>query len=56
MVSLALLSLAPAAGGALLYHLWRTRRPRATHAGLSVGQIPVLRRRRAMAVRQAVHA
>ena len=52
MIALALICLAPAVGGALLYHLWLTR-PRATrYIGLAVGQTPTTRRRRAMAVRR----
>lgn len=55
MLELAILSLAPAVGGALLHRLWIHRAPRAGHVGLAVGQIPVvLRRRRAMAVRREV--
>ncbi|MFC3549428.1 hypothetical protein ACFOLC_00190 [Lysobacter cavernae] len=55
MLELTLLLIAPATGGALLYRLWSTRAPRAQHAGLAVGQIPLaLRRRRAMAVRREV--
>jgi len=51
MLELAALLLAPAAGGALLYHLWITRPPRALHAGLAVGEVPLVRRgRRVMAV------
>lgn len=53
MLDLALLLIAPAAGGALLHQLWSTRRPRCSRTGLAVGQVPLtLRRRRAMAVRQ----
>ncbi|AKC81137.1 hypothetical protein [Xanthomonas arboricola] len=49
--------LAPAAGGALVYKLWTTRRPRLTQIGLAVGQVPQrLRRRTRMAVRrEAAH-
>ncbi|AAM37479.1 conserved hypothetical protein [Xanthomonas citri pv. citri str. 306] len=49
--------LAPAAGGALVYKLWTTRRPRLTQTGLAVGQVPQrLRRRTRMAVRrEAAH-
>ncbi|MEN9150371.1 hypothetical protein P2C08_12930 [Xanthomonas perforans] len=49
--------LAPAAGGALVYKLWSTRRPRLTQTGLAVGQVPQrLRRRTRMAVRrEAAH-
>lgn len=54
MLELALFSIAPAVGGALLYRLWSTRPRRATHAGLAVGQIPVALRRRRMAVRREV--
>ncbi|AMU99473.1 hypothetical protein [Xanthomonas citri] len=54
LLSLVML-LAPAAGGALVYRLWATRRPRVTHAGLAVGQVPQrLRRRARMAVRREV--
>lgn len=49
------ISLAPTAGGALLYHLIRTRAHKPAHTALAVGQIPVSRRgRRAMAVRREV--
>ena len=55
MLELAILIVAPAAGGALLYRMWSTRAPRASRTGLAVGQVPVaLRRRRAMAVRREV--
>jgi len=55
VLELALLLIAPVAGGALLHRLWISRAPRAAHTGLAVGQIPVaLRRRRAMAVRREV--
>lgn len=55
MLDLLLISLAPAAGGALLYRLWTSRAPRRRRTGLAVGQVPVsLRRRRAMAVRREV--
>ncbi|CAD7382904.1 MULTISPECIES: hypothetical protein [Xanthomonas] len=49
--------LAPAAGGALVYKLWASRRPRLTQTGLAVGQVPQrLRRRTRMAVRrEAAH-
>ncbi|CAE6844668.1 hypothetical protein QSH39_017295 [Xanthomonas arboricola pv. corylina] len=49
--------LAPAAGGALVYKLWTSRRPRLTQTGLAVGQVPQrLRRRARMAVRrEAAH-
>ena len=56
MVDALLILIAPAVGGALLYRLWSTRAPRAGHVGLAVGQIPVTRRRRAMAVRREVAA
>ncbi|MGN0864184.1 MAG: hypothetical protein ACI4N1_12830 [Stenotrophomonas koreensis] len=56
MIELALICLAPAAGGALLHHLWLTR-PKATrYVGLAVGQTPTTRRRRAMAVRRGEQA
>ena len=49
------ISLGPTAGGALLYHLIRTRAHKPAHTALAVGQIPVARRgRRAMAVRREV--
>ncbi|CAD7722146.1 hypothetical protein LMG31884_34050 [Xanthomonas hydrangeae] len=55
MLNLALILIAPAIGGALLYRLWLTRPARIAHIGLAVGQIPQrLRRRRAMAVRRVV--
>lgn len=55
MLELAVLLIAPAAGGALLHRQWITRTPRVSHVGLAVGQIPVtLRRCRAMAVRRKV--
>ncbi|WP_372168701.1 hypothetical protein [Xanthomonas axonopodis] len=49
--------LAPAAGGALVYKLWSTRRPPLTQTCLAVGQVPQrLRRRNRMAVRrEAAH-
>ncbi|MGY4888915.1 UNVERIFIED_CONTAM: hypothetical protein EX528_00555 [Xanthomonas axonopodis] len=49
--------LAPAAGGALVYKLWASRRPRRTQTGLAVGQVPQrLNRRTRMAVRrEAAH-
>lgn len=51
------ISLAPAVGGALLYHLVRTRATKPAHAALAVGQIPMTRRgRRAMATRREVMA
>lgn len=57
MLELALLLIAPAAGGALALHLWNSRAPRCGRTGLAVGQTPVtLRRRRHQAVRRAVHA
>ncbi|MGV7167430.1 hypothetical protein ACDI35_02635 [Xanthomonas axonopodis pv. cajani] len=51
------MTLAPAAGGALVYKLWSTRRPGLTQTGLAVGQVPQrLRRRTRMAVRrEAAH-
>ena len=49
------ITLAPTAGGALLYHLIRTRAHKPARTALAVGQIPVSRRgRRAMAVRRVV--
>lgn len=55
MLELAVLLIAPTAGGALLHRMWITRAPRASHTGLAVGQVPVaLRGRRAMAVRREV--
>jgi len=57
MVELIALFLGPAVGGAIVYHLWSTRRPRATCTGLAVGQVPQrLRRRNRMAVRREVSA
>jgi len=54
MAELLLILIGPAAGGALLYHLWITRPARRRHSGLAVGQIPQrLRRRPQMAVRRA---
>lgn len=51
------ISLAPTVGGALLYHLIRTRAHKPTHTALAVGQIPVARRGpRAMAIRRGVLA
>ncbi|MGD6581353.1 hypothetical protein VWW93_11930 [Xanthomonas citri pv. citri] len=44
--------LAPAAGGALSHKLWSTRRPRSSHTGLAVGQVPHRRRSGRMAVRR----
>lgn len=56
MVELLALFLAPAAGGALAYGLWSTRRPRVASTGLAVGQVPQrLRRRHRMAVRREVN-
>lgn len=55
MAELIALFLAPAAGGALAYRLWSTRRPRVTRTGLAVGQVPQrIRRRNRMAVRREV--
>ncbi|HYG06882.1 MAG TPA: hypothetical protein VD865_10810 [Stenotrophomonas sp.] len=55
MVELIALFVGPAAGGALAYRLWSTRRPRVTRAGMAVGQVPQrLRRRNRMAVRREV--
>lgn len=55
MLDLLAITLIPAAGGALMCRLWLTRRPRATHTGMAVGQVPRrLRRRRPMAVRREV--
>lgn len=49
------ITLAPAVGGALLYHLIRTRAAKPARAALAVGQIPMTRRaRRPMAVRREV--
>ena len=56
IATLAALLIAPAAGGALLHHLWQSRQAPALHTGLAVGQIPRRRRRRAMAVRREVRA
>ncbi|MEN5365587.1 hypothetical protein ABE571_04215 [Stenotrophomonas sp. TWI273] len=54
MAELLLILIGPAAGGALLHHLWSTRPARRRHSGLAVGQIPQrLRRRPQMAVRRA---
>jgi hypothetical protein len=51
------ITLAPAAGGALLYHLIRTRAAKPARAALAVGQIPLTRRtRRPMAIRRGVLA
>ncbi len=53
MVELIVLLLAPAAGGAALYHLWLTLPHRPQHGALAVGQVPLqLRRHAAMAVRR----
>jgi len=53
MAELLLILLAPAAGGALLHHLWINRPAPRRHSGLAVGQIPQrLRRRPQMAVRR----
>ncbi|KAF1719782.1 hypothetical protein [Pseudoxanthomonas wuyuanensis] len=55
LVALLALSAAPAAGGALVYHLVTTRAQKPAQAALAVGQIPMtVRRRRAMAVRREV--
>ena len=56
IATLALLLIAPAAGGALLHHLWQSRPLAATYTALTVGQIPQRRRRRAQAVRREVRA
>lgn len=56
MIALALICLAPAAGGALLYHLWLTRPQCGRYAGLAVGQVPLLRRNRQMAIRRGENA
>jgi hypothetical protein len=57
VITLMSISLAPAVGGAIMYHLLRTRAHKPAHAALAVGQIPVTRRgRRAMAVRRGVMA
>lgn len=56
IATVAALLIAPAAGGALLHHLWQSRQAPALHTGLAVGQIPRRRRRRAMAVRREVRA
>ncbi|WP_164276022.1 hypothetical protein [Stenotrophomonas sp. B1-1] len=53
MLELIVLLLAPAAGGAGLYHLWLTLPHRPQHGALAVGQVPLqLRRHAAMAVRR----
>ncbi len=53
MLELIVLLLAPAAGGAGLYHLWLALPPRPQHGALAVGQVPLqLRRHAAMAVRR----
>lgn len=55
MADLLLIVLLPAAGGALLHHLWISRPAPQRHSGLAVGQIPQrLRRRAQMAVRRGV--
>jgi hypothetical protein len=55
VIALMSISLAPAVGGALMYHLVRTRAKSPARAALAVGQIPLTRRpRRAMAVRREV--
>jgi len=56
ITTLAILLVVPAAGGALLHHLWQSRPVPARHAGLAVGQIPQRRRRRAQAVHREVRA
>lgn len=56
IATLVLLLIAPAAGGALLHHLWQPRPLAATHTALTVGQIPQRRPRRAQAVRREVRA
>lgn len=56
IATLAILLFAPAGGGALLHHLWQSRRLPTTHTGLAVGQIPQRRRRHAQAVRREVRA
>lgn len=43
-----------AAGGALAYHLWATRAPRARRGALAVGQTPLRLRSRLQAVRREV--
>lgn len=56
-LALIALSLAPAAGGALAWHLVGTRRRQPLLAALAVGQVPVTRRRaRRMAVRREAQA
>lgn len=52
MVELLIMLVGPAAGGAVLHHLWTTRPARRRHSGLAVGQIPGRLRRRTMAVRR----
>lgn len=56
MIALALICLAPAVGGALLYHLWLTRPRASRYIGLAVGQTPTRRRRCAQALRREVRA
>lgn len=51
MLELALLALAPAAGGSLITYLVLTRQPAVKHTGLAVGQITIKRRVCRMAVR-----
>ncbi|WP_269792427.1 hypothetical protein [Stenotrophomonas sp. Iso1] len=51
MFELALLALAPAAGGSLITYLTLTRKPAVNHTGLAVGQITIKRRSGRMAVR-----
>lgn len=51
MLELALLALAPAAGGSLITYLVLTRKPAVKHTGLAVGQITIKRRVCHMAVR-----
>ena len=52
MVNLLLISLAPAAGGAIGLYLWMTRPPAIKHTGLAVGQATITRRgKRRQAVR-----
>lgn len=52
MIDLLLITLAPAAGGALALHLWMTRTPAVKHTGLAVGQATITRRgKRRQAVR-----
>lgn len=57
VIALMSISLAPAVGGAMLYHLVRTRATSPARAALAVGQIPMTRRnRRPMAVRRGALA